>query len=293
MMIMYYNKNAFREVGLDPEKAPATWTELQDAGLKLTKKDAAGAVVRYGIEIPSTQPDAYWPLQALVTQAGGVMNSDDGTKTFFDSPQHQKALEYWVKLTDTGAMAKGILQWATTPSNFLAEKTAIMWHTTGNLVRVKNEAKFDVGVAMLPADVRRGAPIGGDDFHIFKAAPAEQKQAAWTFVKWMLSPERTAEFSQKTGYIAVVKRPTAPQRWCSISRTIHRPPSLAINWHTPPRSLRLTRTRACTKPSWMASRLRSLGRLRHQRRSRQRKRRRSGSSGRSASNSFIKPGALG
>ncbi len=205
MMIMYYNKNAFREVGLNPEKGPATWTELHEAALKLTKKDAAGAVVRYGIEIPSTQPDAYWPLQALVTEAGGTMNSDDGTKTFFDSPEHQKALEFWVKLTDTGAMAKGILQWATTPSNFLAEKTAIMWHTTGNLVRVKNEAKFDVGVAMLPADVRRGAPIGGDDFHIFKAAPAEQKQAAWTFVKWMLSPERTAEFSQKTGYIAVRK----------------------------------------------------------------------------------------
>lgn len=204
-LIMYYNKDAFREVGLDPEKAPATWAQLHEAALKLTKKDASGAVVRYGIEIPSTQPDVYWPFQALVTQAGGTMMSDDGKKTFFDSPHHQRALEFWVKLTETGAMAKGILQWATVPSNFLTGKTAIMWHTTGNLVRVKNEAKFDVGAAMLPADVRRGTPVGGGNIHIFKAAPPEQKQAAWTFAKWLATPERAAEFSKKTGYVAVRK----------------------------------------------------------------------------------------
>jgi sn-glycerol 3-phosphate transport system substrate-binding protein len=204
-LIMYYNKNAFREVGLDPEKAPATWGQLQEVALKLTKKDASGATLRYGIEIPSTQPDVYWPFQAMVTQAGGVMMSDDGTKTFFDSPQHQKALEFWVKLAEIGAMAKGILQWATVPSNFLTEKSAIMWHTTGNLVRIKNEAKFDVGVSMLPADVRRGTPVGGGNIHIFKAAPMEQKRAAWTFAKWLASPERAAEFSRKTGYVAVRK----------------------------------------------------------------------------------------
>jgi sn-glycerol 3-phosphate transport system substrate-binding protein len=204
-LIMYYNKDAFREVGLDPEKPPATWTELHDAAVKLTKKDASGAVTRHGFEIPSTQPDVYWPFQALVTQAGGTMMSEDGTRTSFDSPQHVRALEFWLKLTESGAMPKGILQWATVPSNFLAGKSAIMWHTTGNLVRVKNEAKFDVGVAMLPADTRRGTPVGGGNIHIFKAAPAEQKQAAWTFARWLASPERAAEFSRRTGYVAVRK----------------------------------------------------------------------------------------
>ena len=35
-MVMYYNKDAFREVGLDPDAPPTTWDELVEYGLKLT-----------------------------------------------------------------------------------------------------------------------------------------------------------------------------------------------------------------------------------------------------------------
>ncbi|MGE8397493.1 MAG: extracellular solute-binding protein, partial [Comamonas sp.] len=38
-VVMYYNKEAFKEAGLDPNKAPQTWAELKDAAKKLTKKD--------------------------------------------------------------------------------------------------------------------------------------------------------------------------------------------------------------------------------------------------------------
>jgi sn-glycerol 3-phosphate transport system substrate-binding protein len=203
-MIMYYNKEAFREVGLDPEKAPATWQEMANAAAKLVKKEG-GNTVRYGIEIPSSQPDLYWPFQAMVTEAGGTMMSPDGKKTFFDSPEHLKALEYWTSLVKAGSMPSGTIAWATVPTDFLAGKTGIMWHTTGNLVRVTKEAKFPVGVAMLPAQARRGTPVGGGNIFIFKGASAEEKEAAWTFARWLVSPERSAEFSARTGYVAVRK----------------------------------------------------------------------------------------
>lgn len=202
-VIMYYNKDAFREAGLDPEKAPSTWKEFADAAARLVKKDAQGNVLRYGIEIPSSQPDVYWPYQAMVTQAGGTMMSDDGKKTFFDSPEHVKALKFWTDLSSSGAMPGGIIAWATVPTDFLAGKTAMMWHTTGNLVRVTTEAKFPVGVAMLPGDARRGTPVGGGNIFIFKGASQAEKEAAWAFGKWLLSPERAAEFSARTGYVAV------------------------------------------------------------------------------------------
>jgi sn-glycerol 3-phosphate transport system substrate-binding protein len=35
-IVMYYNKDAFRAAGLDPEKPPATWDELTVMGKKLT-----------------------------------------------------------------------------------------------------------------------------------------------------------------------------------------------------------------------------------------------------------------
>ena len=47
-IVMYYNKDAFKAAGLDPEKAPTTWDELVDSAKKLSKDN------QYGIMIPST-----------------------------------------------------------------------------------------------------------------------------------------------------------------------------------------------------------------------------------------------
>jgi len=72
---------------------------------------------------------------------------------------------------------------------------------------VKDEAKFNFGVAMLPANKRRGSPTGGGNFVIFKKTTPEQQAAALRFIKWMTQPVRTAEWSIKTGYVAT--RPDA------------------------------------------------------------------------------------
>jgi sn-glycerol 3-phosphate transport system substrate-binding protein len=58
---------------------------------------------------------------------------------------------------------------------------------------------------MLPASKMRGSPTGGGNFYVFKkASPAERKAAA-TFIKWMTSPERAAQWSIGTGYVGVTK----------------------------------------------------------------------------------------
>ena len=62
-IILYYNKDAYREVGLDPETPPTTWTELEDYAQKLTKVEN-GVTTRYGIQIPSDKAGyAYWMKQ--------------------------------------------------------------------------------------------------------------------------------------------------------------------------------------------------------------------------------------
>src|SRR3989440_8336091 len=47
--IFYFNKDACKDVGLDPEKPPTTFSEVTDYAKKLTKKDANGQTVRYGM----------------------------------------------------------------------------------------------------------------------------------------------------------------------------------------------------------------------------------------------------
>ena len=202
-IVMYWNKEAFKEVGLDPEKPPQNWDELVADGEKLTKRDAGGNVTQWGVEIPSSG-FPYWLFQGLTTANDVRLMNEAGTETHFDDPKVIAALQFWVDLSRKWKIhPPGIVEWGTTPKDFFERKAAIMWTTTGNLTNVRTNAKFPFGVAMLPAHTRRGSPTGGGNFYVFKKSSPEEKAAAFTFIKWMTAPERAAEWGIATGYVAV------------------------------------------------------------------------------------------
>jgi sn-glycerol 3-phosphate transport system substrate-binding protein len=206
-IVMFWNKDAFKEAGLDPEKAPDTWDELVADGGKLTKRDASGNVSQWGVEIPSTG-FPYWLFQGLTTANEVRLMNQAGSATYFDKSAVVQALQYWVDLSRKYKIQpEGTIEWGTTPKDFFERKTAIMWTSTGNLTNVRANAKFPFGVAMLPAHQGRGSPTGGGNFYLFKKMTDEERAAAFKFVKWMTSPERAADWGIATGYVAV--RPDA------------------------------------------------------------------------------------
>jgi len=206
-IVLYWNKEAFKEAGLDPEKAPATWAEETAFAEKLTKRDGAGNVSQWGMQIPSSG-FPYWLFQGLTTQNDALLMNQEGDRTFFDKAGVVEALQRWVDLGRTQkVMAPGVVEWGTTPKDFFERKTAMMWTTTGNLTNVRANAKFPFGVAMLPANKRRGSPTGGGNFYIFKKTSRAQQEASLKFAQWMTAPERAARWSIDTGYVAV--RPDA------------------------------------------------------------------------------------
>jgi len=207
-IVLYYNKEAFKEAGLDPNKPPATWAEQIEYAKKLTKRDASGNVTQWGMQVPSSG-FPYWLFQAFTTQNGVELMNEAGDTTYFDKPEVIEALQYWVDLsTKHKVMAPGVIEWGTTPKDFFEKKTAMMWTTTGNLTNVRKNAKFDFGVAMLPAGKRRGSPTGGGNFYVFKKSTSEQQAAAVKFIQWITSPERAAQWGIDTGYVAV-----RPEAW--------------------------------------------------------------------------------
>ena len=197
--VLWYNVDAFKKAGLDPDKPPATWDDLSAMGKKLTKPDGS----QWGVMIPSTGYP-YWMFGALTMQNGQVLMNGDGNETYFDHPDVIGALQYWKDLgSKYKVMPEGTIEWGTLRQNFLEGKTAIMWHSTGNLTAVKKNAGFDFGVAMLPASKRRGTPTGGGNFYIFKKTSPEERKAAMRLIKFMTSPENSAEWSMQTGYMGV------------------------------------------------------------------------------------------
>lgn len=197
-IVQYHNKDAFEAAGLDPEAPPTTWEELEQQAATIQEEGAA----EFGIEIPSTQ-FGNWMFQAMAIQ-NGVENTPgtDGMVDYLDDPGSVEALTWWKSMTESGIMPSGTTEWASTPEDFLQGRTAMMWHTTGNLTNVKTNADFEFGVSMLPAKEQPGSPTGGGNLYIFDRGDESTRAAAYEFSKCLTEPERAAEWSIASGYVA-------------------------------------------------------------------------------------------
>ena len=200
--VLYYNKDAFVEAGLDPNKPPATWDEMIEMGKKLTKKDANGNVTQWGTRIPTLGLGGAWLFGGLVISNGGLLSADNGIDVGIDTPETLGALEFLQRLSAEGVMAEGGITWGDTPKAFVEGNAATIWTSTGNLAFVNKNAEFDWGVGFLPGGKGPGAPVGGGNFYVFKGITDEEQAAAIDFIKFMTAPENAAKWSIATGYVA-------------------------------------------------------------------------------------------
>ena len=201
-IVLYYNKDAFARAGLDPNAPPRTWAELREVAQKLTVRDASGTVTRWGVGIPTTG-FTYWLFQGFVAEAGGTLANPEGTEVYYNTPQTRRALGFWLALQDAGVQPPNVTEWGTLPTEFIAGKFAMVYHSTGSLTFVHTNASFPFGTAFMPAEARYGTPTGGGNLYIFKRIPAARQRAAWQFVQWMTAPQQAARWSEASGYVAV------------------------------------------------------------------------------------------
>ncbi|PSS60493.1 ABC transporter substrate-binding protein [Ensifer sp. NM-2] len=201
--VMYYNKAAFKEGGVDPENYPKTWSEMVAAGTAALKKDAEGKVQRWGIGIPGNVGSAQWLFGALAAENGVKLVNDAGTETYLTDPKVVEALQFWVDLSKKeGIHPPGIFEWGTAPADFIAGRVSMIWHTTGNLANIRKAAAFDFGVAPFPGNPDPASVLGGGNLYIFKDASDEDKAAAFKFIQFLTSDETLADWAVATGYVA-------------------------------------------------------------------------------------------
>jgi len=206
--VQYYNKAAFAEAGLDPERYPTTWVGLAEAAKKLTKRDASGRVTRWGFKLASDLGNAQWTFGTLTFQAGGLLMNEAGTETYFTRPEAIEAMSFWRSLPDSGVTPPGISAWPQLSPDFLEGNAAIIQHTTGNLTNVRDKAGFPFGLAGLPGKTSPHTAVGGGNLYFFRHANADERAAALMFARFISAPERAADWCMKTGYIA-----TRPEAW--------------------------------------------------------------------------------
>ncbi len=197
--LFYYNKEMLKEAGLDPDRPPEDWNSLVISADKLTKRDASGNVIRYGLGFPD---DNQWMLQSWALTNGGDLADETGTQVFFNTTPVIESLQMWVKLVHEKQVAIRHRAYGKLASDFIAGQVAMMYNSTGSLSFVRKSAKFDFGVSYLPKNKRNAVPLGGAHLFVFQQSSDEKQKASWEFIHWLSSPENAAKWSIQSGYIA-------------------------------------------------------------------------------------------
>src|SRR5437899_9385267 len=180
--ILYFNKDAFKEVGLDPAKPPVTFTEITEAAKKLTKKDASGATVRFGFG-----PSIYgWLFEQLMATSGALYadngngRDDRATKVVYNNAAGKAILDRWKAGIDGGYFYNPGQDNAGATTAFQSGKTAMYLESSAALRGHINTAKLKVGTALFARPDSRpkdgGNIIGGASLYIMKSRPVEEQQ---------------------------------------------------------------------------------------------------------------------
>lgn len=199
--IAYLNGALFSEADLAP---PTTWDELRACARRLTSSDPHGPS-RYGFACPID----WWFWAALTAQAGGSVVERDG-RISLGGRAGELALEFWQQLALRDRCMKpppgrDYNAWEQTNQDFLAGRVAMIWTSTAFLRYLEDNARFPVIATPLPARDRLAVPTGGTHWLIPRDTPADDQRAAAQFLKFMLTPERAAEWALGTGYIPVTR----------------------------------------------------------------------------------------
>ncbi len=210
--LLYWNKDLFREAGLDPERPPATWEELITFTQKLTVRSGDGFKRIGFIPVTPTATNSWFYLYSW--QNGGEFMSPDGRTCTLNSPESREALEWLTAFYDRIQGAEAVMTFASAfqPNEqdpFITGKMA-MKIDTNNAIRALGRfgPDLDFGVAPAPVPAARlrgegrfaGKPpyitwSGGYSYAI--PAGSRHPREAWQFIKWMNGLESRRIFNRE------------------------------------------------------------------------------------------------
>ena len=205
--ILYYNKDQFRLAGLDPEKPPATWPDVEAAAQKLRAAGVpCGVTTAWPSWINVENLLAFHNLP-LATKANGFGGLD--TELLINSDlvvRHIAALADWqrTRIFDYGGRTDRA------DRKFHGSECGIYITSSATRADILANAKFEVGFGMMPywPDIP-GAPqnsiIGGATLWVLKGRSNEEYKGVARFFAYLSKPGAQAWWHQSTGYLPITQ----------------------------------------------------------------------------------------
>lgn len=206
--ILYYNKEAFRRAGLDPEKPPRTWYEMvRTLGTLIESGIGCGYATAWPAWV-LLENMSLWHNQEFATNGNGVGGAD--ARFAFNTHVMMRfiaMLSSWSKagyFTYTGRGEEA-------EARFAAGECAVLTTSSAAQERIARDAKFAIGASHLPYyDDVPGAPQntvpGGAGLWAFGGKKPAEYRAVAKFFSFLLQPEEQARWHQRTGYLPVTRQ---------------------------------------------------------------------------------------
>jgi sn-glycerol 3-phosphate transport system substrate-binding protein len=204
--VLLYNRDAFKQAGLDPMSPPRTWRDIQAMTVALQTKGATpcGYTTDWQSWIHLENLSA-WHNEPFATHGNGIEAPD--AELNFNSTfmlRHVSLLSAWARsglFTYAGRRDEGSVK-------FQNGECAILTTSSASLAAILEQAKFSVGVAPLPYyDEYAGGPyatmLGGAALWVMQGKKPAQYKASARFLAYLAKPEAQAEWHQSTGYLPV------------------------------------------------------------------------------------------
>jgi len=199
--VLYYRKDFFEEVGLDPEKPPVTWAELIEYGKKLAVNG------RYGLLAAGNTVEIAWTNWGWQGMVGQFPISDDWSKATINNDAYRKLLQFWKDLHENGVVPKQMPGGYTDIAPFAEGRAGMAINGSWAIGQLRNDypdVLDKVGVAVMPTpDGNQQVPtasLGG--WTLVVDGNSDNPKEAAEFIIWMLggNPDIMIDFFKTTKY---------------------------------------------------------------------------------------------
>jgi sn-glycerol 3-phosphate transport system substrate-binding protein len=205
--LLFYNKEAFKKAGLDPENPPQTWEELESLASKLTARGYTGFTTAW--------PAAYhlehlssWHSLPFATEKNGFLGLS--TRFVFNSEERVFHLAKLVEWQKKGIFAyKG--RFNEEPEQLFSQgKCAILLQGANRLPLLQKNCPFEIGVGFIPywkrlVDKPYTLGIGGSSFWVMEKFSEEEYRGIVQFFDYLSSTAVQSFWHEKTGYLPITE----------------------------------------------------------------------------------------
>lgn len=194
--VLFWNKELFKQAGLDPNKPPKTWEEMQDM---------TGKIVNSRINCGYTTSWPVWVhIDNVSAWSGAPTVTTDGKLAFNTLIQvrHLARLTSWYKTEYFTSFGR-----ANEADAHFTKGECAMITTNADLVsELQAEKNIDFGVAPLPViDDNAGAPFNtlasGAAFWVGQGHSKDEYKAAAKFLEYTLTPQTQLVIARQGGFL--------------------------------------------------------------------------------------------